>query len=70
MNFSAWLDAEKGRGTALAGHFGITPAAISQWQSNGVPVARMKAVRDFTAGQVSLEEMLPEPVAHIEAKAA
>lgn len=61
MNLTAWLDAEKGRSSALAAHFNVTPAAVSQWKRNGVPVANMKAVRDFTGGDVSLEEMVPEP---------
>jgi hypothetical protein len=60
MDFTSWLEAEKGRATALALHFGKTPAAISQWKNNGVPVALMKAVRDFTGGAVTLEEMVPD----------
>lgn len=59
MNLITWLEAEKGRSAALAAHFGKTPAAISQWKSNGVPLERMKAVRDFTGGEVTLEEMVP-----------
>lgn len=46
---------------ALARHFGLTQSAVTQWRSNGVPVRRMKAVRSFTGGEVTLEEMLPEP---------
>jgi DNA-binding transcriptional regulator YdaS (Cro superfamily) len=60
MMLSTWLEAEKGRSAALAAHFGKTPAAISQWKKNGVPVDLMKAVRDFTSGGVTLEEMVPE----------
>jgi DNA-binding transcriptional regulator YdaS (Cro superfamily) len=59
MDLNTWLAAEKGRAAALAAHFAVTPAAISQWKSNGVPVAHMKAVRDFTGGEVTLEEMVP-----------
>lgn len=61
MNITDWLEAEKGRSAALAAHFGKTPAAISQWKTNGVPLNLMKDVRDFTSGQVTLEEMVPEP---------
>lgn len=63
MNLTQWLDADGGRGrlTALAEHFGLTQSAVSQWRTNGVPPARMKAVRDFTGGAVTLDEMLPEP---------
>lgn len=61
MKLSTWLDAERGRLTALADHFFLTQSAVSQWRGNGVPSARMKAVRDFTGGAVSLDEMLPDP---------
>lgn len=60
MNLKSWLEAEKGRSAALAEHFSKTPAAISQWKTNGVPVALMRAVRDFTGGEVTLEDMVPE----------
>lgn len=60
MNLTSWLDAEKGRSAALAAHFEVTPAAVSQWKKNGVPLGNMKAVREFTGGAVSLEEMVPE----------
>ena len=60
MNLIDWLEAEKGRSAALAEHFGISRAAISQWKTNGVPVDSMKAVRDFTKGTVTLDEMVPD----------
>lgn len=64
MKLSTWLEAEKGRAAAMAAHFGKTRAAISQWKTDGVPLAHMKAVREFTGGAVTLEEMVPEsPVA-------
>lgn len=59
MNITDWLEAEKGRSAALAAHLGRTPAAISQWKANGVPLDLMKPVRDFTGGAVTLEEMVP-----------
>jgi len=65
MTLIDWLDdADHGRGrlTAMASHFGLTQSAVSQWRTNGVPPARMKAVRDFTDGAVTLDEMLPDPV--------
>lgn len=61
MNFPAWLDAEKGRASRLAAFFGVTPAAVSQWKANGVPLDNMKAIRDISGGEVTLEEMVPEP---------
>lgn len=60
MNLSTWLAADRGRLTAMAQHFRLTQSAVSQWRTNGVPPARMKAVRDFTGGMVSLDDMLPE----------
>lgn len=59
MDLPTWLDADRGRLTALAAHFNLTQSAVSQWRTNGVPLNRMKAVREFTAGAVSLEEMVP-----------
>lgn len=61
MKLSSWLDGDRGRLTALAAHFRLTPSAVSQWRTNGVPPARMKAVRDFTDGEVTLDDMLPGP---------
>ena len=61
MDLATWLDAERGRSTRIALHFGLTLPAITQWRTNGVPVGRMKAVRDFTEGAVTLEEMIPAP---------
>jgi DNA-binding transcriptional regulator YdaS (Cro superfamily) len=63
MNLNQWLDGEAGRTTKIASHFGRTKGAITQWRTNGVPVGLMKAVRDFTNGEVSLEEMVPDVMA-------
>lgn len=74
MTLIEWLDADRGRLTAMASHFGLTQSAVSQWRTNGVPPARMKAVRDFTSGAVTLDEMLPDPspveVRHVAASAS
>lgn len=61
MNLTTWLDADRGRLTALATHFNLTQSAVSQWRANGVPPQRMKAVREFTGGTVTLDDMLPGP---------
>ena len=64
MNLTTWLKGEKGRSKALSERFAISPQAISQWQTNGVPRHKMLEVRDFTQGEVTLEDMLlpqPEP---------
>jgi DNA-binding transcriptional regulator YdaS (Cro superfamily) len=60
MKLDQWLDAERGRMSLMAKHFGVTVSAVSQWKS-GVPPAQMKAVRDFTEGAVTLEDMVPDP---------
>jgi DNA-binding transcriptional regulator YdaS (Cro superfamily) len=61
MNFDQWLDKEEGRASRVATHFGVSRSAVSQWRKNGVPTSNMKGVRDLSGGEVSLEEMLPEP---------
>jgi DNA-binding transcriptional regulator YdaS (Cro superfamily) len=62
MKLSTWIDAERGRLAAIAKHFNLSQSAVSQWRTNGVPPARMKAVREFTEGAVTLDDMLPDPV--------
>lgn len=68
MDLTSWLEAERGRATRLAAHFRVTQSAISQWRVKGVPVAHMRAVRDFTGGDVTLEEMLPMPASAVTAE--
>lgn len=71
MRFNDWIEAERGRLTRVAEHFGVTPSAVSQWLSNGVPSDRMLAVRALTDGDVTLDEMLePLPVAPEQGAAA
>ncbi len=47
--------------TAMAERFGVNKTAVWGWKVHGVPTARMKAVRDFTGGAVTLEDMVPDP---------
>lgn len=57
----SWLDAERGRAKALADRLGVTKSAISQ-AADGivrVPPSWYAVVRDFTSGQVSIEDLLP-----------
>jgi DNA-binding transcriptional regulator YdaS (Cro superfamily) len=70
MNLNDWLDGDRGRLKAMAEHFGVTPSAVSQWRTNGVPPSRMKAVRDFTGGQVTLDDLLPEVMGRASEQAA
>jgi len=60
MQLTAWLDEERGRATAMAEHFGVNKTAVFGWKVNGVPPDRMKAVREFTGGAVTLDDMVPE----------
>lgn len=68
MNLRTWLSEERGRHAALAAHIGVSPGRMSQIAADGVPVKFMTAVRDFTGGAVTLEEMVeektPEPSPH------
>lgn len=66
MHLKDWLDSERGRYSALAIHLGVTLGRVSQIAREGVPKSYLLKVRDFTAGSVSIEEMLvgrdaPEP---------
>ena len=58
MRLKDWLDAERGRYKALADDLGLTVGRVSQMARDGVPKAHLIAVRDFTRGEVSIEEML------------
>lgn len=58
MDLKSWLSAERGRATSLAAHFKLTLGRISQMADDGVPPKYMLAVRDFTEGAVTLEEMV------------
>lgn len=56
--FKQWLEAERGRATALAAHLGLTKARISQMADDGVPVEHMPAVSKFTKNKVTIESMV------------
>ena len=60
MKLKTWLEAERGRYTALAAHLGVTIGRVSQIASDGVPTKFMTTVRDFTGGAVTLEAMVSE----------
>lgn len=61
MTFSEWLDAEYGRATKVAEHFGVSAQAVSLWRTNGVPRDRIIPMRDLTDGAVTLEELVERP---------
>ncbi len=66
MDLNTWLDAERGRATALAAHFDLSPAAITHWRTTGVPLDRFASVVRFTDGDVSLEELLEQRLVRAE----
>ena len=67
MKLKAWLDEERGRGVALAAHLGVDKSMVSQMAGEGehairVPPTHYRAIRNFTNGAVTLEDLLPDPV--------
>lgn len=60
MRLKEWLDAERGRYRLLAQALGVTIGRVSQMARSGVPKSHLIAVRDFTGGEVSIEEMLAD----------
>lgn len=58
MELKTWLDAERGRATALAAHLHLSLGRISQMADDGVPPKYMLSVRDFTGGEVTLEALV------------
>lgn len=58
MDLKNWLDAERGRSKALAAHLKVSRSRISQMADNGVPPKYMLCLREFTKGEVTLEEMV------------
>jgi hypothetical protein len=58
MELRTWLDAERGRTTALATHLDVTRARVSQMAAHGVPTKFMLVVREFTNSAVTIEEMV------------
>lgn len=58
MDLKTWAKQERGRATLLAKHFNVSSGAISQWLKASPPRSRLIAIRDFTGGAVSVEEMV------------
>lgn len=70
MKLKPWLDEERGRYTALANHLRVSVGRVSQMADDGVSTKYLFAVRDFTGGAVSLEELVEARTPDNEAKAA
>lgn len=62
MKFSTWFDikANRARAVELAATFPVTPSAVHQWATEGVPVARMEGVERFTRKKVRIADMVLE----------
>lgn len=58
MELKTWLNAERGRASALALHLGVSQGRITQMADEGVPTKHMRKVRDFTKHIVTLESMV------------
>ena len=67
MKLKLWLKAVPGRASALAAHLGVTRSMVSQMANCDVPVPpRMyRAIRDFTRGEVAIEDLLPGDAAPV-----
>jgi DNA-binding transcriptional regulator YdaS (Cro superfamily) len=63
MNLKSWLHAGRGRHAALAVHLELSRGRITQMADGGVPMKHLIAVRDFTKGDVTLEEMAEQRAA-------
>ena len=55
-----YLDAERGRGTALASELGVTPGAVWQWAEQQVPAERIFTVSKATG--IPVEKLRPDMV--------
>lgn len=51
-----------GSQTALAGHLGVTKAAVGQWKEEGrrVPAEHCPSIERLTAGAVRCEDLRPD----------
>ena len=62
MKFSEWfkVDENRARAVELARSFPVTPSAVHQWATDGVPIERMEGVERFTRKAVRIIEMVLE----------
>lgn len=63
MTLTEWLST-KGRAVALAKHLGVSKSMVSQMAGGStkqvrVPPKHYRAIRDFTGGEVTLEDLVP-----------
>jgi len=62
MRLKDWLDDEVGRAVRLSEHLGCHRSMVSQMAKGlvRVPPKHYRAIRDFSGGEVTLEDLLPE----------
>ena len=70
MTLTEWLKAQDGRASALARHCGVSNAAVSQWQTNGVPLHQLRKVAAFTCGEVRELDLIADVLERAESRAA
>lgn len=58
MTLHTWIEAGSGRAQWMAKKFDITRAAVYSWRTSGVPMQRMLAIQDLTAGEVTVKELI------------
>lgn len=59
---TAWIKAERGRLSELAGSLGVTPGAVAQWEK--VPAERVPAVSRATG--IPREDLRPDLYGELE----
>lgn len=62
MNLSSYIEAERGRGVALALALGIPQESVSQWKNGirAVPLERCSSIEFATAGAVRRWDLRPD----------
>lgn len=60
MKLHDWLNDEQGRAKRLADLFKVTPAAVSQWRVKGAPASYLRAISEFSGGEVTVEDLLAD----------
>ena len=62
MKLKKWVEAERGRMTALANTIGVVPSLVSMWvnEDRRVPAEWCLEIERATDGQVRAEELRPD----------
>lgn len=62
MNFSDWVNEQRGRSLAIAQAVGVTPPVVSDWVTGkkGIPMERCTAIERATGGAVTRKDLRPD----------